>query len=219
MHHTLASSHPNPNRRLAGRKLSGVSFMDQQASAAASMRLPRPLYYSCLISALMAGSARAATPPVQPSSVSRPQRELPGPRTFRIPESDASDSLKVFSLQAGTALVYVVEHVRGIRTNSIEGRLLPREALERLVANTNLTVFEDDLTGALMIKRRQTAAPSPRTSNSSPSESDPNPALPMTSPRASALSPRCWHSWPARPPRPPIPPQTRRPWSPFLPSR
>ncbi len=147
------------------------------------MRLPRPFYYSCLISALLTGSARVAAQPAEAAAAARPQRELPGPRTFRIHESDATESLKAFSVQAGTALVYVVEHVRGVRTNGIEGLLRPREALERLVANTSLIVVEDSQTGALMIKRKPTAAPEARASPSSLSEPDQTSQHPMKSPR------------------------------------
>ncbi len=119
------------------------------------MHLPRPVYYSCLLTVLVAGNtplARAATPPNAASSASA-ARESHEPRAFAIPAGDASTSLDAFSRQSGAALVFVVEQVRGIRTPELQGRYRPREALERLVAKTALTVAEDARTGALMIKR------------------------------------------------------------------
>ena len=118
------------------------------------MHLPRPVYYSCLLTVLVAGNAplvRAATPAAAASASAA--RESHEPRAFAIPAGDASTSLDAFSRQSGAALVFVVEQVRGIRTPELQGRYRPREALERLVAKTALTVAEDARTGALMIKR------------------------------------------------------------------
>jgi len=117
------------------------------------MHLPRPVYYSCLLTVLVAGNAplaRAATPVAAAASATRESHE---PRAFAIPAGDASTSLDAFSRQSGAALVFVVDQVRGIRTPELQGRYRPREALERLVAKTALTVAEDARTGALMIKR------------------------------------------------------------------
>lgn len=152
----------------------------------APMRLPRPLYYSCLVSALIAGTGRTLAQPVPPDVEPTAYRETRDVRTFHIPAADASVALATFSRQAGTALIYVVEQVRGVRTNSIEGRLRPREALERLVADTDLTVVEDDRTGTLMIKRKLPAGPGPQTSKSSLSEPDSTSPGSMKSPRPSA---------------------------------
>ena len=116
------------------------------------MRLPRPLFYSCLISALFTGVARAgALPAAAPATAAAP-RDTREARTFHIAAADASESLVAFSRQSGAPLVYVVEQVRGIRTNGLDGRFHPREALSRLLAQTALTLVEDARTGALMIK-------------------------------------------------------------------
>lgn len=99
------------------------------------MHLPRPVYYSCLLTVLVAGNAplvRAATPAAAASASAA--RESHEPRAFAIPAGDASTSLDAFSRQSGAALVFVVEQVRGIRTPELQGRYRPREALERLVA-------------------------------------------------------------------------------------
>lgn len=116
------------------------------------MRLPHPFYLSCLLSLVFSGGVHAATPstPVLPVTQAADKE----PRTFRIPAADAHEALDQFLLQAGTAVVFVIEHVRGVRTNSVKGRYEPREALERLVANTVLVVMEDTRSGTLMIKRK-----------------------------------------------------------------
>ncbi|MGH7945087.1 MAG: TonB-dependent siderophore receptor, partial [Opitutaceae bacterium] len=134
------------------------------------MRLPFPVYYSCLFSVLVAGTAGAQ---IQPTSVAAPAapRDQRDARAFRIPAADASEALDAFSRQAGSALVYVIEHVRDIRTNGIDGLFRPRDALERLVANTPLRVVEDTRTGALMIKR--VAPPKPTPQSGAPSQSEP----------------------------------------------
>src|SRR5690606_16545932 len=112
-------------------------------------------YLSCLLSLLVTGAVRAPAQAARPLAVSQP--EQPEPRSSRIPATDASAALESYLVQAGTALVYVIEHVRGVQTNKVEGRYDPREALERLVADTVLTVVEDAQSGALMIKRKPSA--------------------------------------------------------------
>lgn len=136
------------------------------------MRVPRPVYYSYLISMLVAGPLRT---PAQPTPM-RPPATAPRPtdkaRDFGIPAADASEALRVFSQQAGIAVVYIVEHVRGVRTSAIEGRFAPRLALERLVAGTPLIVVEDSGTGTLLIKRRPPPGPPPRADSTSPTNPD-----------------------------------------------
>ena len=140
-------------RPLARRQFTPVNSVRRRAVAADPMHLPRPIYYSCLLTVLVAGNAplaRAATPVAAAASAARESHE---PRAFAIPAGDASTSLDAFSRQSGAALVFVVDQVRGIRTPELQGQYRPREALERLVAKTALTVAEDARTGALMIKR------------------------------------------------------------------
>ena len=140
-------------RPLARRQFTPVNSVRRRAVAADPMHLPRPVYYSCLLTVLVAGNAplaRAATPVAAAASAAGESHE---PRAFAIPAGDASTSLDAFSRQSGAALVFVVDQVRGIRTPELQGQYRPREALERLVAKTALTVAEDARTGALMIKR------------------------------------------------------------------
>jgi len=79
-------------------------------------------------------------------------------RKFAIRPGDASSTLEAFSDQAGTQIVYLVDQVRGVRTNGIDGTCTVREALGRLLAGTPLRITEDEKTGAIAIVR-QAAAP------------------------------------------------------------
>ncbi|MBI5692139.1 MAG: TonB-dependent receptor plug domain-containing protein [Verrucomicrobia bacterium] len=156
------------------------------------MRVPRPVYYSCVLSMLVAGPVRT---PAQPAATRPPAIATPPAdkaRDFRIPAADASESLVVFSQQARIAVVYIVEHVRGIRTSATEGRLAPRNALERMVAGTPLIVVEDPRTGTLMIKRRPPAGTPPSAAAPAPPKPErntqPNMSNPRTPSRAGWLS-------------------------------
>lgn len=147
------------------------------------MNLPRPIYCSCLISVLLTGTTYSFGQSEHAAASVSIRRVQDEPREFRIPASDASDSLAVFSLQAGTALLYVIDDVRGVRTPGIEGRLAPREALERLLSGTVLQVTEDPRTGALLVKRTAPREPAPKAVPAFQSEPNMNPPPPMqTSP-------------------------------------
>ena len=87
-------------------------------------------------------------------------------RPFAIPAAVAEVTLETFSDQAGAQLVYLIEDVRGVTTHPVQGTFAIRDALERLVARTELRVELDGKTGALLIRRdRKSRAPaeSPRT--------------------------------------------------------
>jgi hypothetical protein len=74
-------------------------------------------------------------------------------RTFDLPAADAATSLKQFAVQAQREIMFPAEPLAGVRTNRVEGTLTPREALDRLIANTGLVIVEDSTTGALMVTR------------------------------------------------------------------
>ncbi|MCX6951181.1 MAG: TonB-dependent receptor plug domain-containing protein, partial [Verrucomicrobia bacterium] len=79
-------------------------------------------------------------------------------RFYALAPGDAAVTLKRFAEESGHQVVYLVDTVRGLRTNAVEGEFSAREALARLVANTGLTVREDEKSGALMVNR---TAPKP----------------------------------------------------------
>ncbi len=88
---------------------------------------------------------------------SQPPLHLPGAelarRPFALPAADAEVTLETFSDQAGAQLVYLIEDVRGVTTHPVQGTFAIRDALERLVAHTELKVEPDGKTGAYVIRR------------------------------------------------------------------
>jgi hypothetical protein len=89
-------------------------------------------------------------------------------RPFAIPAADAEATLETFSDQAGAQVVYLIEDVRGVATNPMQGTFAIRDALERLVARTELRVEVDGKTGAFVIRRDRKSRPpaeSPRPTN------------------------------------------------------
>src|SRR5436309_94431 len=64
-------------------------------------------------------------------------------RRFDLPAGEAVTALKQFSEQSGEQIVYPIAQVRRVRTNAVRGELTPREALERMLAGTELRVVQD----------------------------------------------------------------------------
>lgn len=81
-------------------------------------------------------------------------------RRFDLPAGAAVVTLKSAAQQAGLEIVYSAAVVGSVQTQPVAGEFTPREALERMVANTPLRIFPDPQTGALSILRRQ--EPDPR---------------------------------------------------------
>ncbi|MGH7955683.1 MAG: secretin and TonB N-terminal domain-containing protein [Opitutaceae bacterium] len=59
-------------------------------------------------------------------------------RNFNIAAADAPATLKVFMEQSGQEIVYPAAAVRGTKTNEVKGQFTPKEALDRMLAGTNL---------------------------------------------------------------------------------
>ncbi len=101
-----------------------------------------------------------------------------GKKAYDLPSGDAAATLKQFSAQSGEQIVYPVEQVSGAKTNAVSGDLTAREALDRMVAGTDLVVVQDDKTGALAVKRAAGPNGSRVAQNSShPSTEGENPEL------------------------------------------
>src|SRR5436190_4018190 len=81
--------------------------------------------------------ALAALGLASPSFAQRPVE-----KKFDVPAGDAAGTLPVFVEQAGEQLAYLVDTVRGEKTNSVAGRFTTRQALTRMLAGTNLVVTE-----------------------------------------------------------------------------
>jgi len=74
-------------------------------------------------------------------------------QTFDVPAGEASATLRQFADQSGQTVVYLVDTVRGIRTSTVKGDFTARDALNRMLAGTELVLVQDEKSGALTIKR------------------------------------------------------------------
>lgn len=72
-------------------------------------------------------------------------------RAFDLPAGTAEISLKKFSEQSGIEVLFATRLVGQVATNAVRGEFTDREALERLLAGTNLIAKRDARTGALTI--------------------------------------------------------------------
>ena len=70
---------------------------------------------------------------------------------FDVPAGEARDTLKKFAQQAGREIVF--SPVGAIQTQVVKGQFTVREALDRLLAGTGLTAFEDAKTGGMVVRR------------------------------------------------------------------
>lgn len=75
---------------------------------------------------------------------------------FDLPADAAAKSLKLFSEQAGTQVIFPSQVARGIQTRGVKGEMTPRHALEGMLTGTGLVAVQDESTGAFAI-RRETA--------------------------------------------------------------
>lgn len=96
-----------------------------------------------------------------------PAAKLP----FDLPPDAAEKSLRLFSAQAGVAVIFPTDVARGIRTPVVRGELAVREALDRLLDGTGLAAVQDPATGALTVRR----AAEPAAPKKGPARADPPP--------------------------------------------
>lgn len=118
---------------------------------ASAMRLPRPVVYTCLISTLVAGSIPIWVSAKETGVANSAKQSAK--KVFRIAAGDAAVSLDQFAQQAGIAVIFFVDQVRGVATHAVSGEIEPRMALERMLAKTVLRVAEDPVSGILSISR------------------------------------------------------------------
>jgi iron complex outermembrane recepter protein len=85
-------------------------------------------------------------------------------KSYDIPGGDAALTLKQFADDSGEQqIVYMIDNVRGEKTNPVTGEFAVGEALDRMLAGTRLVVVQDETTGALLINRSQPAGRTPPT--------------------------------------------------------
>lgn len=71
---------------------------------------------------------------------------------FDIPDGNAPRTLKDFAAQGQCEIVFSPEITADVMTHAVRGQLTPREALARMLAQTEL-VFTQDNTGAFAVRR------------------------------------------------------------------
>ena len=74
-------------------------------------------------------------------------------RTFDVPAGDAAVTLKQAAKQGGVEIVFPAATVRGVQTASVKGEFTAREAINLMLANTELVLVQDEKTGALTVNR------------------------------------------------------------------
>lgn len=83
---------------------------------------------------------------VQTSLVAEPARQA-----FDLPADVAARSLKLFARQSGVQVLISASLGRETRTQPVKGWFTPREALDRMLAETGLTVKEDEKNGTMAV--------------------------------------------------------------------
>jgi iron complex outermembrane recepter protein len=78
-------------------------------------------------------------------------------KNYDLPPGDASTTLKQFVEQSGEQIIYMVDNVRDEQTNAVFGQFTAHEALDRMLAGTNLIASEDKDTQALVVGRKDPA--------------------------------------------------------------
>jgi len=78
--------------------------------------------------------------------------------SFDLRRGLAAERLEAFSEQSGVQVVFLVEELRGLRTNRLRGRFATSEAMERLLAGTGLVAVRDERADAFVISREGTLA-------------------------------------------------------------
>lgn len=82
---------------------------------------------------------------------------MPPVKTFDLPAGAAERSLKLFSEQSGREVLFATQAVRAAQTRVVKGEMTAREAIDRMLADTDLVVFHDETMDVFSV-RRKTAA-------------------------------------------------------------
>ncbi|MCB1121123.1 MAG: TonB-dependent receptor, partial [Verrucomicrobiae bacterium] len=75
------------------------------------------------------------------------------PRSFSVEAGEADVTLKLFAKQAMLSIVYDPRSVADVETNEVVGRLIPEDALARMLEGTPLVFRQDLETGAFAVTR------------------------------------------------------------------
>ena len=80
-------------------------------------------------------------------------------KNYDLMAGDAADTLPQYVRQSGEEIVYMVDRVRGVRTNAVQGEFTSRAALEQMLAGTELKAVADARSGAITVQRMNGEVP------------------------------------------------------------
>ena len=78
-------------------------------------------------------------------------------KSYDVQGGDAAATLTQFARHSGCQIVYLVENVRGEKTQPVRGEYAAIDALRLMLAGTALFAVQDDSTGALVVSRKRPA--------------------------------------------------------------
>ena len=111
-------------------------------------------------------------------------------RSYNLPSGDAATTLNQFAGASGQQIIFMMEKVKGERTNAVAGDYAAREALDRMLAGTGLSAARDPATGAFVVSPKRVAEVVPSTGEVGPiSDPQPNPQIGRASCRERVSSP------------------------------
>jgi len=76
-------------------------------------------------------------------------------KKFNLKAGAAGETLKQFAAQTGLEIVFAPEAVGTVATMAVQGEHSPREALDFMLAGTDLVASQDTKTGALAVRRKE----------------------------------------------------------------
>ena len=75
-------------------------------------------------------------------------------RSYDLPSGDAATTLNQFAGASGQQIIFMMDKVKGERTNAVAGDYAARDALDRMLAGTGLSATRDPATGAFVVSRK-----------------------------------------------------------------
>lgn len=73
--------------------------------------------------------------------------------SFNVPAGDAVSTLRQAARQAGREIVFIAETVQGVKTAPVQGKFTTLDALNRMVAGTELQIVQEEKDGAITVTR------------------------------------------------------------------
>jgi TonB-dependent receptor len=102
-------------------------------------------------------------------------------KSYDVPGGDGAATLTQFARNSGCQIVYLIENVRGEKTQPVRGEYAALDALRVMLAGTALFAVQDDSTGALVVSRKR-PAPAQKELEASERSRGPPAAVPTSPP-------------------------------------